>query len=83
MSPVFSRTAVAAFSFIVIHRVLADRKKRRRKPRWWMKELFKNQLQYGNRLLQDMAFEAVGDTVKNFTRMTLADLEHLEVCVWN
>lgn len=78
MPPVYSRTAVAAFSFIVIHRILTgNRKKRRRKPRWWIKELFKNRLQYGNRLLQDMAFEAVEDTVKNFTRMTLADFEHL------
>lgn len=77
MAPVFCRTAVAAFSFIVIHRVLSDRTKRRRKPRWWMKKLFKNRLQYGNRLLQDMANEAVEDTVKNFTRMTLVDFEYL------
>lgn len=78
MSPVFSRTAVAAFFFIVIHPISANRKKRRRKPRWWKKELFKKRLQYGNRLFQDMAFE---DSVKNFTRMTLADFENLVVLI--
>lgn len=42
-----------------------------------MKKLFKNRRQYGHRLLQNMEFEAVEDSVKNFTRMTLVDFEYL------
>jgi hypothetical protein len=32
-----------------------------------MKELYRQRMQYGNRLMRDMTFELVEDTVKNFT----------------
>jgi hypothetical protein len=59
--------------FIVMHRILTNKKKQRKRPRWWVK----NGLQYGNRLLQDIAFESVEDTIKNFTRMSLTEFEYL------
>ncbi|KDR07180.1 hypothetical protein L798_03447 [Zootermopsis nevadensis] len=42
-----------------------------------MKELYRQRMQYGNRLMRDMTFELVEDTVKNFTRMSLSDFEHI------
>jgi hypothetical protein len=54
-----SPSALAAMYFIVIHRILMNKKKQRKRPHWWVKRLFKNGLQYGNRLLQDMAFKSV------------------------
>jgi hypothetical protein len=56
--------ALAAMYFIVIYRILMTKKKQRKRPLWWVKRLFQNGLQYGNRLLQDMAFESVEDTLK-------------------
>jgi endonuclease III-like uncharacterized protein len=72
-----SPCALAATSFIVIHRILTNKKKQRKRPRWWVKRLYKNGLHYGNRLLQEMAFESIEDTVKNFTRMSMADFEYV------
>lgn len=69
--------ATAAMSFIVIHRILKNTTKKKQRPRWWIKYLYKNGLHYGNRLLQDMMFECIEDTVKNFTRMSLADFQYL------
>jgi hypothetical protein len=54
-----------------------NKKNQRKIPRRWVKRLFKNWLEYGNRLLQDMAFESVEDTVKNFTRMSMIEFEYL------
>jgi hypothetical protein len=68
-------------SFIVIHRILMNKKKQRKRPLWWVKRLYKNGLQYGNRLLQDMAFESVEDTVKNFTRMSMTEFEYLALLI--
>jgi hypothetical protein len=50
-----SPSALAAMSFIVIHQILMNKKKQRKRPCWWVKQLFKNGLKYGNRMLQDMA----------------------------
>jgi endonuclease III-like uncharacterized protein len=72
-----SPSALAAMSFILIHRILMNKKRQGKGPLWWVKRLFKNGLQYGNRLLQDMAFESVEDTVKNFTRMSMTEFEYL------
>jgi hypothetical protein len=72
-----SPSALAAISFIVIHRILMNKKKHRKRLRRWVKRLFKNGLQYGNRLMPDMAFESVEDTVKNFTRMSMIEFEYL------
>lgn len=49
----------------------------KRKHRFWLKELYRNRLQYGNRLLRDMTFESIEDTIKNFTRMTRNDFDLL------
>jgi hypothetical protein len=72
-----SHSALAAMSFVVIHRILMNKKNQRIRPRWRVKRLFKNGLQYGNRLLQDMAFESVEDTVKNFTLMSMTEFQYL------
>jgi hypothetical protein len=45
--------------------------------RWWMKELYRQRMQYGNTLMRDMTIELVEDSVKNFTRMSLPDFEHI------
>jgi hypothetical protein len=42
-----SPSALASMSFIVIHRILMNEKKQRKRPLWWVKRLFKNGLQYG------------------------------------
>ena len=49
----------------------------KRKHRFWLKELYRNRLQYGNRLLRDMTFESIEDTINNFTRMTRNDFDLL------
>lgn len=67
----------AAMSFILIYTILKKKKKQRQRPRWWIKHLFKSNLHYGNALLQDMTFESVEDTVKNFVRMSMHDFEYL------
>jgi hypothetical protein len=72
-----SPRALPAMSFIVKHRILMNKKKQRKRPSWWVNRLFKNGLQHGNRLLQDMAFEPVEDTVKNFTHMSMTEFEYV------
>jgi hypothetical protein len=74
---VASPSTLAAMSFIVIHRILMNKKKKRKRSLWWVKRLFKNGLKYGNRLLEDMTFESNEDTVKNFTRMSVTEFEYL------
>lgn len=67
--------ARAAAAFIVMHHIVH----KKRKVRWWMKKLYFNRMQYGGlRLMEDMKYEAVEDTIKNFTRMTTIEFEHLK-----
>ncbi|CAH2001493.1 unnamed protein product [Acanthoscelides obtectus] len=66
----------AAAAFILIHNII-HKKKQKRKVRWFMKELYRNRLQYGVRLMRHMQFEAVDDTTKNFTRISTEDLNQL------
>lgn len=69
----------AAAAFIVIHHLICKRNKRKR--RWWMKKLYLNRLQYGVRLLEDMRYEAVVDTIKNFTRESPTEFESLKLLI--
>lgn len=69
----------AAAAFIVIHHLICKRNKRKR--RWWMKKLYLNRLQYGVRLLEDMRYEAVVDTIKNFTRVSPTEFESLKLLI--
>ncbi|KAJ8879666.1 hypothetical protein PR048_020274 [Dryococelus australis] len=70
-----SLARTTAATFIKIYQLLKE-KKRTRKPRWWIKELYRNRVQYGKRLLQE-TYETIEDTVQNFTRMTLVEFERL------
>ena len=70
-------TARAAAAFMLMFNIIEEKKKPKRKVRWWMKELYRRRMQCGNRLMRDMTFEVVEDTVKNFTRMSLSDFEHI------
>lgn len=54
---------------------------KRRKRRWWVRELFRQRIQYGNRLIRDMTVDKVDETIKNFTRMSMEDFESLESLV--
>lgn len=69
--------ARAAAAFIVIYSIM-QKKKHKRKVRWWMKELYRKRMQYGVKLMIDMQHEAVEDTIKNFTRMSTEDFNHLK-----
>jgi hypothetical protein len=70
-------TARAAAAFMLMFNIIEEKKKPKRKVRWWMKELYRRRMQCGNRLMRDMTFEVVEDTVKNVTRMSLSDFEHI------
>jgi endonuclease III-like uncharacterized protein len=72
----FSRARAAA-AFIIIHHII--KKKPKRKAQWWMKKLYVNRIQCGVKLLEDMRYEAVEDTIKNFTRMTTIETEALKI----
>lgn len=60
--------AATAFAVIAMH-LIRRRREGRRKRRWWVRDIFRKRLQYGNRLMVDMSIEQVNDTIKNFTRM--------------
>ncbi|KAK9879179.1 hypothetical protein WA026_004027 [Henosepilachna vigintioctopunctata] len=51
--------------------------KNRKVRRWWAKELFRQRLQYGNRLMADMVIQHTEETVRNFVRMSSEDFEYL------
>lgn len=76
MSLVFTRNEqVAAAAFIVMATIIRkNQRKRRRKPRWWVKKVYRNRLEYGNRLLEDLRFE---EDVTNFLRMSKQDFVYL------
>jgi hypothetical protein len=58
--------------------ITEEYKQPKRKVRCWVKELYRQRMQYGNRLMRDsMTFELVEDTIKNFRRMLLSDFEHI------
>jgi hypothetical protein len=54
----------AAAAFMLMFNIIEEKKKPKRKVHWWMKELYRQRMQYGNRLMRDMTFEFVEDTVK-------------------
>lgn len=65
----------AAAALLIIH-ILNVKKRKKRKPRWWMKKMYRERLQCGNRLMQDMHFEESG-SIENFVRMSLQDFENI------
>jgi hypothetical protein len=70
-------TARAAAAFMLMSNIVEGNKNPKRKVRWWVKELYRQRMQCGNRLMRDMAFGLVEDTVKNVARMSLSDFEHI------
>lgn len=47
-----------------------------------MKKMYINRMQYGiSRLMDDMRYEAIDDTIKNFTRMSTRDFEQLKILI--
>jgi hypothetical protein len=52
-------TARAATAFMLMINIIEENKKLKRKVRWWMKELYPQRIQYGNRLMRDMTFQLV------------------------
>ncbi|GBP71321.1 hypothetical protein EVAR_57705_1 [Eumeta japonica] len=74
MAPSRRNVQVAAAAFIILHTLVNKKKKRRSLPRWWVKKLYQERLEYGNRLLHDIGFE---EDVTNFVRMSTVDFEHL------
>jgi len=74
-----SPSAAASLAIVAMQILLKKKKKEKmqRKRRWWCGQLFRQRLQYGNRLVKDMHVELVDDIIKNFTRMTLEDFEYL------
>lgn len=42
--------------------------RKQQQPCWWLKKLYKNCHQYGNRLMDDMHSEGVNETVQNLTQ---------------
>jgi hypothetical protein len=63
-------TARAAAAFMFMFNIVEGNKKPKGEVRWWMKELYRQRMQCGNRLMRDMTSELVEDTVKNFRRMS-------------
>jgi hypothetical protein len=64
-------TARAAAAFMLMFNIIEENRQPKRKVRWWMKKLYRQRMQYGNRLVGDsMTFELAQDTVKNFTRIS-------------
>jgi hypothetical protein len=55
-------TACAAAAFMLMFNIIE--KKSETKMRWWMKELYRQRIIYGDRLMRYMTFELVEDTVK-------------------
>lgn len=72
----FRRRAAAAF--VIIDHNIERKKNKKRKVRWWMKEIYRNRIQYGVQLMEEMRFEAVDETIKNFTRLSTEDYELLK-----
>lgn len=72
-------TPSAALAFATMTMIFLRMKKRRSKARrrWWSRKIFRTRSQYGNNLLRDMIVEPCEDTIRNFTRMTTQDFEHL------
>lgn len=66
----------AAAAFVIIHSII-KKKNKKRKVRWWIKELYRKRMQYGVTLIRDMQFEVIEDTIKNFTRMSTEDFCYL------
>lgn len=66
------RIAVAAVMFLLIHRLI--KKKNRKSKRFWVKKLYQNRSEYGNRLYADLIFDG---EEHNFTRMPESEFEIL------
>ena len=67
------RKAIATTAFILIHH-LVQKKKRKKPKRFWIKTIYKNRLQAGNRLFEELCFD---DAESNFTRMNKIEFENL------
>ena len=63
---------VAATAFLLIRRLIKKRKQKSK--RFWVKKLYANRLQYGDRLFNDLAFD---DEEQNFTRMSREEFDIL------
>ncbi|XP_052744680.1 uncharacterized protein LOC128199399 [Bicyclus anynana] len=67
------RKAIATTAFILIHQ-LVQKKKRKKSKHFWIKTLYKNRFQAGNRIFEELCFD---DAESNFTRMNKIEFEHL------
>jgi hypothetical protein len=56
-------TARAAAASMLMFNIIEDEKTPKREVRWWMKELYRQRIQYGNRLVRGVTFELLEDTV--------------------
>ncbi|XP_047512932.1 uncharacterized protein LOC125054845 [Pieris napi] len=66
------RKAVATTAFLIILRLAKKRKQKTK--RFWIKLLYKNRLQAGNRLFEELCFD---DEEKNFTRMSKIEFDNV------
>lgn len=66
-------------AFIRIRELLKNKKrKNRRKHWWWVKEIYRTRAQCGNhQLMQDIKFEAVEETIRNFSRLSQNNFDHI------
>lgn len=69
-----SRKKVQVAAAFIVMAAIIKKKQNRRKPRWWVKKIYQNRSEYGNRLLEDARFE-IDDP--NFVRMSKQDFNHL------
>ncbi|CAH1973662.1 unnamed protein product [Acanthoscelides obtectus] len=70
-------SAALAFATITVIFLRKKKKKSKTRRRWWSRQIFHRRSQYGNRLLRDMTAEPCEDIIRNFTRMTTQDFEHV------
>lgn len=69
---------IAAASYIVMHYLVQQKKKRKPIRRWWQTQLYTSRTTYGGQhLLLDLKFQAISGLYKNFTRMSPTDFEFL------
>lgn len=68
----YIRKAVATTAFLIILRLAKKRKQKTK--RFWIKLLYKNRLQAGNRLFEELCFD---DKEKNFTRMSKIEFDNV------
>jgi hypothetical protein len=52
-------TARAAAAFVFMFNIIEEKKNPKPKVRWWMKELYRQRMQYGNKLLNSGLYSSV------------------------